>query len=121
MKKEGFHEKLQRLIVEYIRLGSLVLNTFPKEEMYGMTSQCKRSLVSVFLNYTEAYARVQKGVMRNLYEVSYGSLQESIATFYLAVQLHFISKDEYTPLFQRKEEIGKMLWKTIEGVKKDSR
>ncbi|MFH1286562.1 MAG: four helix bundle protein [Candidatus Magasanikbacteria bacterium] len=119
MIKEDFHGKLKRLIIEYIKSGYVVLGYFPKDELYGMTSQCKRSLVSVFLNYTEGFARVQKGVTRNLYEVSYGSLQESIATFYLAVQLGFITKDDYIPLFQRKEEIGRMLWKTIQGVKKD--
>lgn len=121
MKEENFHAKLRRLIIEYILLGYKVLRKFPKEEMYGMTSQCKRALVSIFLNYIEGYSRISKGVVRNSYEISYGSLQESIGVFFLATQLKFIPNDDYLLLFHRKEEIGKMLWKTIEGVKSDKK
>ncbi|MBU1895514.1 four helix bundle protein [Patescibacteria group bacterium] len=119
MKEEDFHTRLRRLIIEYILLAYKILQKFPKDEIYGMTSQCKRALVSIFLNYVEGYSRISKGVTRNSYEISYGSLQESIGVFFLATQLNFIAKEEYLPLFICKEEIGKMLWKTIQGVKKD--
>lgn len=115
-----FHERLRLLIIAYIKDGYMVLNTFPKEERYALTAQGKRSITSVFLNYTEGYARKQKKVTRHLYEVAYGSLQESIGVFYLAVQLGFISSEAYTPLFNQKEHIARMLWKTIEGVQTDS-
>src|SRR3989338_5300261 len=119
MKEEDFHDKLRRLIIEYILFGYKILKKFPKDELYGMTSQCRRALVSIFLNYVEGFSRISKGVMRNAYEMSYGSLQESIGVFFLATHLRFITKDDYLGLFHRKEEIGKMLWKTIERIKNE--
>ena len=114
--KEGFHSKLKRLIIEYILSGYQILKKFPREEIFIMTAQCKRAMISVFLNYIEGYARGRKKTMRHLYEVSYGSLQESIGVFLLATHLKYLHKDEYLELFKRKEEIGKMLWKTISGL-----
>lgn len=84
-----------------------------------MLSQVQRALVSILLNYVEGYARTKKGVTLNLYETSYGSLQESIAVFYLACQLKYISIDEYKSLFAKKEEIAKMEWSTLEGLRRD--
>lgn len=119
MVNNTFHKKLRFLIIEYIKSGYHVLDEFPPDERFGMTSQCKRALVSIFLNYTEGYARISKGITKNLYEVAYGSLHESISVFFLGVQLTFISETEYLPLFEQKEEIAKMLWKSIDGLTKD--
>ena len=57
--------------------------------------------------------------MLNFYEISYGSLQESITTFYLACQLKYISKEDYLKLFNKKEKIAKMLWTTINNLEKE--
>ena len=121
MKKEENHDKLRRLIVEYISLGYKVLKKFPDDERYGMISQCKRALVSVLLNYLEGFARIKKKVVINFYEISYGSLQETIGIFYLAIFLEFITKEDYQKLFDLKEEISKMLWSTMEGSKKENK
>lgn len=118
---EDYHQKLRRLIIEYIVLGYKTLQLLPKDELYAMTAQCKRSMTSIFLNYIEGYARARKKVMKNLYETSYGSLLESIGVFLLATHLNYISKDQYMKLFARKEEIAKMLWKTINGIGEDVR
>lgn len=76
--------------------------------------------MSVMLNYVEGYARTRKKVMLNFYETAYGSLQESIYIFYLAVRLNYIKIEEYNQLFGFKEEIGKMLWSTLKGLREDS-
>lgn len=75
--------------------------------------------MSIMLNYLEGYARTRKKVMLNFYEISYGSLQESIYIFYLAVRLDYIKIEEYNQLFEFKEEISKMLWATSEGLRKE--
>ncbi|HBU06478.1 MAG TPA: four helix bundle protein [Candidatus Magasanikbacteria bacterium] len=121
MAKNDYHQKLRGLIVEYIVLGYKSLKKFPDDEKYGMISQCKRALVSILLNYLEGFARTKKKVMVNFYEISYGSLQETIGIFYLAIFLEFISKEEYKKLFDIKEEIARMLWSTTKGVKQEDR
>lgn len=113
----GYHTRLKQLIIEYILLGYQIAKQFPSDERFGMTSQAKRALVSVLLNYVEGFARSRKAVMLNMYETSYGSLQESICVFFLACKLHYIKPKEYITLYQKKEEIAKMQWKTIEGLR----
>lgn len=113
-----FHKRLKELIIDYILLGYEILNKFPADERFAMSSQARRALVSILLNYVEGYARAKKAVTLNLYEISYGSLQESICVFYLACKLYYITPQEYLRLFNAKEEIAKMEWKTIEGLRK---
>lgn len=57
--------------------------------------------------------------MLNFYEISYGSLQESITVFYFATKFKYITATDYIKLYSIKEEIAKMLWASIEGLRKD--
>ena len=120
MKKgDFFHDRLKKLITEYIVLGYKISGGFPSDERFGLTSQCRRALLSIMFNYVEGYARSRLKQLLNFYEISYGSLQESITAFYFAVQFKYIIKEDYIKLYNYKEEIAKMLWKTIEGLRKD--
>ncbi|MBI2436832.1 MAG: four helix bundle protein [Candidatus Magasanikbacteria bacterium] len=119
MYKERYHNRLKKLIEEYITIGYSVVKKFPLDEKYGMTSQVKRAMISIMLNYVEGFARSKKKVMLNFYEISYGSLQESITIFYFATKFLFITTTEYMQLYKIKEEIAKMLWSSIEGLRKD--
>src|SRR3989338_5824493 len=116
---ENFHDKLKRLINEYILLGYGKSGAFPRHELYGMISQVQRALVSIMLNYVEGFARTRKKLILSFYETAYGSLQESGYIFYLSCRLKYISPAEYIELYNRKEEIAKMLWSTIAGLRKE--
>lgn len=120
MTKEGFHGRLHRLMLQYIRSGYELISSFPIEERYALASQGRRAIVSIFLNYVEGYARSRKKVMKHFYEISYGSLCETNAIFYLAVHLGYISREEYLLQHARKEEIAKMLWVTIQKIKQQN-
>lgn len=102
---------------EYVKGVYLVTKNFPKDEMYGMTSQLRRSALSVMLNYIEGYAR-RKGdnckVYQNFLEISYGSLKESKYIIYLSQHLKYISVAEYKKLLALSEEIGAMVYKIIQ-------
>ncbi|MFA7314811.1 MAG: four helix bundle protein [Candidatus Magasanikbacteria bacterium] len=114
-----FHSILKDKITDYILFGYFVSKEFPKDELYALTSQCRRAMTSVLLNYIEGYARKKKKVMLNFYEIAYGSLQESITTFYLACKLGYISTKNYKVIFDKKEIIAKMLWSTINNLEKE--
>mgnify|MGYP001617780568 CR=1 FL=1 len=116
---EEFHKRLKLLINAYILLGYKITENFPKHELYGMTSHARRALLSIMLNYVEGYGRSKKGFVLQFYEFSFGSLKESIYVFYLALQLKHIALQEYEKLFTYKEEIAKMMWKTINGLRQD--
>lgn len=78
--EETYHEKLRLKMNDYVHSVYKATKTFPREEIYGVTSQIRRAALSVILNYIEGFAR-RKGDNSKLYnnflEISYGSLKES--------------------------------------------
>lgn len=65
-----FHEELKSKMDEYAHLVYKVTKSFPREELYGIISQLRRSSLSVVLNYVEGYARGRDKVHRNFLEIS---------------------------------------------------
>jgi len=57
MKTENFKENLKKKMNEYVHFVYKITRSFPKEELYGTTSQLRRSALSVVLNYIEGFAR----------------------------------------------------------------
>ena len=112
-----FHSRLKKLIHEYILLTYKSTQKYPVDEKFGLTSQDRRAAVSIMLNYIEGYARVKLLVMLNFYETAFGSLKESIYCRYLAKELKYIDDSEYNQALKLKDEIGAMLYKTIEGLR----
>ena len=54
----------------------LVTRTFPKEEMFGMTSQLRRSAASIPANIAEGFGRAQRGSFVQFLRIAQGSLKE---------------------------------------------
>lgn len=83
--------------------------TFPKEEIYSLTAQIKRSAISIPSNIAEGSARESnKEYIRFLY-IALGSLAELDTQLLIANDLEFIKSDEYQKLSIMLDEIGKML------------
>ena len=110
MKTETYHEKLKKKMDTYVHFVYTATKGFPKEELYGVTSQLRRSSLSVILNYIEEYARGRKKVHKNFLEISYGSLKESKYLLHFSLVEEYLSKDDYTKANTLAEEIGAMLW-----------
>ncbi len=103
---------------KYVKFIYKITKKFPKDELYGVTSQIRRSSISVILNYIEGYAR-RKGydckVYKNFLEISYGSLKESKYLLYFSLEENYISKEEYNEGFAMADKIEKMLWPVIKN------
>ena len=67
--KPLFHESLKDKIDQYCHLAYKISRKFPREELYGITSQFRRSVISVALNYIEGYARMRSKVHKNFIEI----------------------------------------------------
>ena len=61
-KQNQFHKDLKNLMDEYVNKAYDCTKNFPKEEIFGLTSQLQRSALSVILNYIEGYARRNKNI-----------------------------------------------------------
>ena len=113
---ETFHQKLRSQMDEYAHFVYKITKNFPKEEIYGVTSQLRRSSLSVVLNYIEGYARGKNKVHKNFLEISYGSLKESKYLIHFSLLEKYISKNDYNKALKLSEEIGAMLWGIIRNL-----
>ena len=107
---KSFHDKLKKKIDVFVHDVYKATRSFPREELYGVTSQLRRASLSVALNYIEGYARFRDKVHKNFLEISYGSLQESIYLIEFSSKEGFIKNDDATKLAKKADEIGAMLW-----------
>jgi four helix bundle protein len=84
--------------------------------MYGLTSQIRRSIVSIPSNIAEGYGRkTTTDYIRMLY-ISYGSVCELETQILLAGDLDLIEKGELGSLIKDIEEIERMLKALIESL-----
>lgn len=113
---EKFHQKLKIKMDSYVHLVYELTKSFPKEELYGVISQLRRSALSVILNYIEGFARIRNKVNKNFLEISYGSLQESKYLLEFSFVEEYILKDEYDKVMKLAEEIGAMLWGILRKI-----
>ena len=80
---------------------------FPKEEIYGLTSQMRRAAVSIPSNIVEGCARESQAEYTRFLEIAFGSLRELHYQFTLAKRLGYLaSKDNsYESKFNETEKV----------------
>ncbi|PIR73475.1 MAG: four helix bundle protein [Candidatus Moranbacteria bacterium CG10_big_fil_rev_8_21_14_0_10_35_21] len=115
-KNNDFHKNLKQKLDEFAYLIYKVTKIFPRDEIYGITSQIRRASLSVVLNYIEGYARSGDKQLKNFLQMSYGSLKETKYLLFFSEREAYITKNDYTKLINLSEEIGAMLWTTIKGI-----
>ncbi len=98
-------QKSHELVLEVYN----VTQQFPGEEKFGLTSQIRRSAVSVAENIAEGSKRQHLNEYIQMLYIAQGSLSETNYYLLLAKDLKCLSGIKYQELFNRGEEIGKML------------
>ena len=94
-----------------------VTKTFPKDEIYGITNQIRRSAVSIPSNIAEGSARKgEKEFIQFLY-ISLGSMAELETQLIIANNLKYVKLNDYELMTGRLEEIRKMIIGLIKFVK----
>ncbi|MEK7512165.1 MAG: four helix bundle protein [Patescibacteria group bacterium] len=113
-----YQEKLKSLMNEYVHFVYKITRGFPKEELYGVTSQFRRAAMSVALNYIEGFARFRTNVKLNFFEIAYGSFKESAYLLDFSLLEKYISLDDYTLGKKLADEIGAMLWTEVSSLQR---
>jgi four helix bundle protein len=98
-------EKAQRLTLAVYR-GTA---HFPKAELFGLTSQIRRSSVSIEANLAEGCGRRSDGEMARFFQIAMGSGAELSCHLLLARDLGFMNSAEYTTLHESASEVLRML------------
>lgn len=104
--------------VEFTKDVYKISKNFPTEEMYGLTSQLRRAVVSIIGNIVEGRGKAtDKDFLRFLY-IAKGSLNECQCYLELALELNFITKDQLTKIETKRGEVGFLLYKLILSLNK---
>ena len=82
---------------------------FPREELYGLTSQLRRAAASISTNIAEGCGRGSDADFARLVQFAMGSACECEYLLLLSHDLNYFSNEGYIPLANRVVEIKRML------------
>ena len=89
---------------------------FPKEEVYGLTSQVQRAAVSIPSNIAEGQGRTSNREFQNFLSIAHGSVREVETQILIARRLHYLANDEAQPILNQAGEVGRLikgLWNSL--------
>ncbi len=94
---------------------------FPKYEMFGLTSQIRRSAVSIEANIAEGYALgTSPNYLRHLH-ISVGSLAETESPIEIAHDLKYLLDIDYAKLIEKAREVGYLLSRLKSSIENNSK
>jgi four helix bundle protein len=90
---------------------------FPRQEIYGLTSQIRRSAVSVASNIAEGQGRLTTGEFRQFLGIARGSNFELQTQLEIARALEFEDSKSIDAAEKLSHEVGKMIYALLESLK----
>lgn len=90
---------------------------FPSAEQFALTSQIRRSAISIPSNIAEGYGRRSTGDYIRFLQIATGSLYEVQTQIEIASNLNYLPKDKYDLLHPQSREIERMLSSLIRKIK----
>lgn len=91
--------------------------TFPRDELFALTSQMRRSVVSVTSNIAEGFSRGTYRDKAYFYSMALGSLTELQNQLFIARDLKYISGENFTSIYSHSIQVHKL----VNGLLKYSR
>lgn len=94
-----------------------ITKSFPKEELYALTSQIRRAVISIPSNIAEGYCRQRKLEYVQFLQIAFASGAEVETQLLIAKNLEYISANDYKKADSLLEEVMKMLNSLISKIK----
>jgi four helix bundle protein len=107
-------QKAIRLVTEIYR----ATRQFPRDELYGLTSQLRRAAVSVPSNIAEGQARFSRKEFHHFLSQARGSLVEIETQLIIAQNLAYLPTQHSEPLLAQTAELGRILNGLIASIKR---
>src|SRR5947209_1338920 len=82
---------------------------FPKDELYGLTSQLRRAAISIPSNVAEGQGRLTRGEFKQFLGHARGSLLETETQLLMAGRLCYLSQKQIGDLLNLTAELGRVL------------
>jgi four helix bundle protein len=107
-------QKAMDLVEDVYRLTKL----FPKDELFGLTSQLRRAAVSIPSNVAEGQSRRSSKEFIQFLSVAQGSLAEVETQVLIATRLQYIPEDHSRGLLEKTAELGRIMNGLVEAISK---
>jgi four helix bundle protein len=105
-------QKSMDLVTEVYKMTQ----SFPTSELYALTSQIRRSAVSIPSNIAEGYGRNSTGDYKRFLKIAVSSLFELQTQIEIALNLNYISKNIFDEIFEKAKELDRMLLSLIKKI-----
>ena len=93
---------------------------FPREELYGLTSQIRRACASISTNIAEGCGRESSADFARFLQIAMGSASETEYLILLARDLKYINTSQYLELTDAIVRVKKMLTSLLRSIRADS-
>jgi four helix bundle protein len=93
---------------------------FPRDELFGLTSQIRRAAASIPANIAEGHGRENTGNFVQHLRISQGSLKELETHLLLAERVGILPAPDLQPVHSQCESLGKMLRALIRSLQDKS-
>lgn len=94
--------------------------SFPKEEIFGLTSQLRRCSISIPSNIAEGFGRDSKNDLLRFLNISVGSLFELQTQLEISKNIHLLKEEQFNNLYEDSREVERMLIAFIKKIKESS-
>lgn len=113
------HKKLDvwKKAIEFVTNIYKTTERFPREELYGLTSQSRRAAVSVASNIAEGAARSSAAEKKRFFEIARSSLVEIDTQLEISINLLYCKKEELAEIENQMNHIFAMLSSLITKTK----
>ncbi len=104
-RKLKIYQKAIDFTVELYKLTK----SFPKDELFGLTSQIRRAVTSISLNIAEGSGNKSNKEFKRFLEISLRSTYEVMACLEVALRLGYCKKEDFERLITGSDEIAAMV------------
>jgi four helix bundle protein len=95
--------------MELVRQIYETTKTFPKEEIYGLSSQIRRAAVSIPSNIAEGQGRDSTKEFLHHLSIAYGSLMETETQILIAESLNYLKSEDRVLILEKTAETGRLI------------
>ena len=94
---------------ELVRVTYELINTFPVDERFALTSQVRRAIISVPSNIAEGLSRTPLKEQCHFLDIAFGSLMEADCQLEIACDLKYITQEEYNSIYKIITDVARMI------------
>lgn len=115
-RNKGYHRlKIWKESHELVLMGYKKMANFPKTELFALSSQLKRALISVPCNIVEGYARLSQKEFLRFLRIAFASLTEVEYLLELSLDLGYLGENEYNELDEQRKKTAAYLYNFIKA------